>query len=93
MKFRIKETVERGDRMYLTDTIIEWENGDHPRFVMGEFGDEVEVLCVFDLRSEWPYCVKLVKDEGDKGFYVSRKELMFTKPTWRKINVLWKDNL
>lgn len=67
-----------GDRVYLSHEIIEPACEDHPSFLMGVKGEEVEIKAVDD-KHKFAYTVEGPTNPG-KTWYASRTDLMRTKP-------------
>lgn len=71
--------LEPGDRMYLAREIIEYATGDHPEFLLGQKGEQVEVLAYEPANQPYPYLVQGPTNPG-KPWRARRTDLMFTKP-------------
>lgn len=71
--------LEPGDRMYLAREIIEYACEDHPEFLLGREGEQVEVLAYEPAHKPYPYLVQGPTNPG-KPWRASRTDLMFTKP-------------
>ena len=69
---------EVGKKLYLSREIIEPACGDHPEFLLGRFGEQVEIKSI-ESDHPYPYSVEGPTNRG-KEWRAEAKDLMRTKP-------------
>ena len=69
---------EIGSKPYLAREIIDQATGDHPAFLLGQKGEQVEVI-EYDEDRLYPYVVEGPTNAGKKWLAKS-SDLMFNRP-------------